>query len=65
MNTRGQQSLPRTAARPETTLEVLAAAGRVGERTVDIVAVIEVLILQRRTSRHQLLQPHLSDEEAA
>lgn len=45
VNTRGQQSLPGATARPEAALEVLAAAGRVGERTVDIVAVIEVLIL--------------------
>lgn len=33
--------------------------------TVDVVAVIEVLVVERRTGRHQLLQPHLGDEEAA
>lgn len=33
--------------------------------TVDVVAVIEVLIIEGRTGWHQLLQPHLSDEEAA
>lgn len=33
--------------------------------TVNVVAVIEVLIIEGRTGRHQLLQPHLSDEEAA
>lgn len=33
--------------------------------TVDVVAIIEVLVIEGRTGRHQLLQPHLSDEEAA
>lgn len=33
--------------------------------TVDVVAVIEVLVVERRTGGHQLPQPHLSDEEAA
>lgn len=33
--------------------------------TVDVVAVIEVLVIERRTGWHQLLQSHLSDEEAA
>lgn len=33
--------------------------------TVDVVAVIEVLVIKGRTGCHQLLQPHLSDEEAA
>lgn len=33
--------------------------------TADVVAVIEVLVVEGRTGRHQLLQPHLSDEEAA
>lgn len=33
--------------------------------TVDVVAVIEVFVVERRAGRHQLLQPHLGDEEAA
>ena len=33
--------------------------------TVNVVAVIEVFIIEGRTGGHQLLQPHLSDEEAA
>lgn len=33
--------------------------------TVDVVAVIEVLIIEGRTGWHQLLQPHLSDKHTA
>lgn len=34
-------------------------------RTIDVVAVVEVLVVERRTRQHQLLQPDLGDEEAA
>lgn len=45
----GQRSLSRAAAHPEATLQVLAAAGRVSVRTVDVVAVVEVFIIEGRT----------------
>lgn len=60
-----RSSLPGAAASAEATLQVLAAAGRVCMGTVDVVAVIEVLIVESRAGRHKFVQAHFSDEQTA